>query len=448
MAALPLNPTTDDAEKTAVAKIIGRLLPFLALLYAFNIIDRTNVGYAGLQMRGDLNMSQNTFNTGFGIFFIGYFLVEVPSNIIMERVGARRWIARIMITWGAVSASMMFVHSTASFYSLRFLLGVAEAGFFPGILLYLTYWVPSKYRATLLSRFLALQAFIGLIGNPIGAVLIRLHGRGLHGWQWLFLLEGIPSILLGFTVIWFLPDRPKDAKWLTAEEKEWVEKATQVEAAKIEKMQHFGFRQALTEPRILLLCAIFFITACGGNAIGNNAPQMLKQWSHGSWPDSFMWSHGKWSDSFIVLIMIIPSALGLTAMLIAASHSDRTDHRRRHVMAGYFAAGCAFFVCIAAPSAWWVIALLACNSIGERVAAGSYWAVTSNLLGIRAAAAGLAFINSVGNLGGFVGPKLMGKLLEASNSNYRAGLAMAGSMFVVGAALSFFMRKPSANPQE
>ncbi len=425
-------------ERAVVRKVLARLVPFLAILYVFNLLDRGNVSIAALTMQKDLHLSDRVYGLGAGIFFLGYFIFEVPSNLFMERVGARYWIARIIMSWGVVSTCMIFVRSPLTFYALRFLLGVAEAGFYPGIVLYLTYWVPGTARAQTLARFLALTTVLGLFGGPLGGWLMTLNGRaGLTGWQWLFLLEGVPSMLLGFVVLRVLPDRPAQAAWLTQEEKDGIAARLLEEAKDTRQVQHLSLRVALSEPRILHLCLIFILTATGGNAVGFFGPQLIKARSGGAW-----------SDSFVASIGVIPAIVGAVAMLLAAAHSDRTGERRRHVTLGYFVAGLGFLACVYAPTAPWVLAALSLNALGERIAAGSYWALTSNLMGARAAAGGIALINSVGNLGGLFGPALMGELKQATHGGYAAGLYMAAGLYVAAALAACFLKRASAPPLE
>ncbi len=422
-----------EIERSVIKKIMWAVVPFLAILYMFNILDRTNVSIAALTMQGDLGFSDDIYGTGAGIFFIGYFILEVPSNLIMQRVGARRWIARIMMSWGIVSACMMFVRTPTHFYSLRFLLGLAEAGFYPGIILYLTYWVPGSVRAQVIARFLAITAIFGLSGPLMGGALLKMEGVGhLHGWQWLFLVEGIPSVLLGFVVLKVLPNRPADATWLSPSEKEWIVTSLERENTTTDRVHHESIFKMLKDPRILHLCAIFIITSTAGNSVGFFAPKLLKAASG-----------GKWDNSFIAVIGIVPAIVGAAAMMVAAYFSDRSGNRRLHVTLGYLVAGIAFLACVHAPSAWWIVAALSLNALGERSAAGSYWAVTTDLMGARAAAGGIAFINSVGNLGGYFGPKMMGQLVERNHGNYTVGLYTAFGLMVVASILSLFLRKRS-----
>ena len=424
------NTAEEDPKDAVMRKVMRRLVPFLAMVYAFNIIDRTNVGTAALQMNGDLHLSDRVFSTGYGIFFIGYFFFEVPSNLVLERVGARWWIARIMLSWGIISSCMMFVRNAPAFYTMRFLLGVAEAGFYPGIVLYLTYWVPAGVRARVMARFLSLQAVFGLVGGPLAGLLLRMDGVfGLRGWQWVFLMEGIPSIVLSIVTFRTLPDRPDHAEWLTQSEKSRLADTMRKDAQRLEQVEHFSLRSVFTEPRIAQLCAIFLITSIGGNAVGAFSSLYIKARSH-------------WSDPMVATVGIIPAIVGAIAMSFASGHSDRTGHRRAHIVLGYLTAGLAYLACIHAPSAWFVVAAFALNSFGERIAAGSYWAVTANTLGLRAAAGGIAMINSIGNLGGFIGPRIMGELKQHTGS-YTPGINMAAALVIAGAMISLLLPKPS-----
>lgn len=431
MTELQPTPWPQVDEGAYVRKALARLAPFLAILYVFSLLDRGNVAIAALTMQKDLNLSDAVYGFGAGIFFVGYFLFEVPSNLIMERVGARKWIARIMLTWGAVSASMMFVHSPISFYSLRFLLGLAEAGFYPGVILYLTYWIPATSRAQAISRFLALTAILGLFGGPLGGLLLKMNGLlGLRGWQWLFLMEGVPSMLLGLVVLARLPDRPANASWLGDDEKQWIALRLADEARNRQCVQHLSFKVALTEPRILMMCLIFIITSTAGNAVGFFGPQLIKARSGGAW-----------SDPFVASVGIVPAIVGAVAMVVAARHSDRTGRRRLHVVAGYSVAALGFLGLVFAPSAEWTVAALALNAFGERIGAGSYWALTTNLMGARAAAGGIAMINSIGNLGGFFGPVVMGQLKQHTGGGYTAGLVTAAALMLLGAGLAGLLRR-------
>lgn len=423
---------TPEVERAVVRKILTRLTPFLAILYVFNLLDRGNVSIAALTMPRDLKFPDHVYGLGAGMFFIGYFLFEVPSNLIMERVGARRWIARIMVSWGAISAAMMFVRTPFSFYATRFLLGLAEAGFYPGVILYLTYWVPGAVRAQAIARFLALTSLLGLFGGPLGGLLLKLDNFwGLRGWQWLFLLEGLPSVALGFLVLRALPDGPEQASWLSPQEKDWISMRLARDAQGREHIRHLSFRVAFSDARIRHMCLIFLLTATAGNAVGFFGPQLIKSRSGGAW-----------SDSVVAAAGIVPAIVGALAMQIAASHSDRTGLRRKHLRMGYFVAALGFLGCVFAPTASWTLAALSVNALGERSAAGSYWALTTNLMGARAAAGGIAFINSVGNLGGFFGPALMGELKSRSGGGYAAGLYVASLLMLLASLLARLRLQP------
>lgn len=424
------SPTQTSIEQAIVGKFSRYLTPFLAILYVFCLIDRTNVSIAALQMQPALNLSNEVYGTGAGIFFLGYFLFEVPSNLIMARVGARRWIARIMFSWGLLSCAMMFVKGATSFYLLRFLLGVAEAGFFPGVVLYITYWIPATSRARAMARFLALTAVLGLFGNPLGAALLKMNGLlGLGGWQWLFLLEGIPSVLLAFVVLYVLPDGPGQARWLTEEEKRWLQTRLAQEAEHEHCVKKLTLRTALTEPRIRQLCLVFILSSTAGNAVNFFAPKLIKAASHGTW-----------SDSLVALMMVIPAIAGAISMSLASHHSDRTGRRTLHVLVGYLVGALGFLLCLVAPGPGVIIMALSVNMVGERAAAGSYWALATNLLGAGAAAGGIAMINSVGNLGGLIGPKLMGYLVDRSGG-YTAGLCTAAGLMVAAAILGAMLKR-------
>lgn len=420
-----------ETERAYVKKVMKRLGPFIAILYVFCLLDRGNVGNAALTLKPDLHFSDQVYGLGAGIFFIGYFLFEVPSNLFMERVGARWWISRIMVSWGIISAAMMFVQTPIHFYVLRFLLGVAEAGFFPGIILYFTYWIPATSRARAISVFLALTAYLGLFGGPLAGLLLAMDGiGGLKGWQWLFLLEGIPSVLLGILVLFVLPDKPDHADWLTQSEKDFIDGRLRAEAENTQTVQHLSLKVALTEPRILHMCLVFIISSTAGNAVGFFQPALVQAKSG-----------GVWSPSFVSSILVIPGLVGAVAMVLASGHSDRTGQRRLHLLLGYTVAAMGYVACIFAPSGWSALAALSLFSLGERIGAGSYWALTTNLLGARAAAGGIAMINSIGNLGGFIGPTIMGRIMVSTHGNYTVGLCMSASLMIVAAILGGLLRK-------
>src|SRR5712692_8841689 len=285
-------------ERVVLGKVTRRLIPFLFMLYIFNFLDRTNVSVAALTMKPDLRFSDEVYGTGAGIFFLGYFFLEVPSNLILQRMGARIWMARIMVTWGMISSAMLFVRSPASFYTMRFLLGVAEAGFFPGMIFFLTQWFPAAERAKALSRFMLASSLAGVVGGPFSGALLKLNGvAGLKGWQWIFLAEGLPSVLLGVVTLLYLTDRPAEAKWLSDEERAWLTERIQREQA--HRQQHYDFTlgQAFGRPQILLLCAVYLCNALCNYGVTLWTPLILKSRAAG------------WSVAYISRTTSIPSLI-------------------------------------------------------------------------------------------------------------------------------------------
>lgn len=420
--------TTDYSAESAtgraiLGKVARRLIPFIALIYAFNILDRTNIGIASLTMKSDLGFSDTIYGFGAGMFFIGYFFFEAPSNLILERVGARIWIARIMFTWGLVSSAMMFVTTPFWFYAMRFLLGVAEAGFYPGMILYLTYWFPTAQRAQAVARFVAVSAIVGVVGGPLSGALLWMDGIwGLKGWQWLFMLEGLPSCLLGFVVLSYMTDKPHKAQWLADEEKVWLIGTLAAEATEREAKHGLSLKDAFKNPLMLRFCLLFFLYVSAGYGLGFFTPQIFK-------------AQTNWTPQFISLMTALPGLAGALAMLLSAAHSDKTGERKYHVAFG--AALGAVGICLIAisPNPYLTLAAMTVTSIGTGICQGPFWAMPTSMLTGAAAAGGIAFINSVGNLGGFVGPVAMGRLKDYTHS-YQAGLFVLAAMLLGAAILS------------
>lgn len=410
-------------ERAVLGKVARRLIPFIALIYAFNILDRTNIGVASLTMKPDLGLSDTVYGLGAGMFFIGYFFFEVPSNLILERVGARIWIARIMFTWGAVSAAMMFVTTPFWFYVMRFLLGVAEAGFYPGMILYLTYWFPTVQRAQAVARFVAVSAIVGVVGGPLSGALLGMDGiLGLKGWQWLFLLEGLPSCLLGFAVLRYMTDRPEKAEWLHEEERSWLISRLARERAHRDLHHGLSFRQALASPLLLHFCALFFFYVSAGYGMSFFVPQILK-------------AQTSWTDQQIALAAALPGLAGAIAMLMSAAHSDRTCERKYHVAVGAAVAAVGIVLTAISSNPVFTMAALVIVSLGNGACQGPFWAMPTSMLSGAAAAGGIAFINSVGNLGGFAGPALMGRLKDVTQG-YQAGLFVLAGMLLTASVLA------------
>ena len=395
--------------KRTLAKIAWRLVPFLALLYVFNIIDRSNVGFARLKMTGDLSLSNAVIDLGYGLFYVGYLLFEVPSNLLLRRFGARAWIARIMVTWGFVSMLTAFVTGPWSYYGARILLGVAEAGFFPGIIYYLTAWFPAAQRARVVAGFMLAIPISGILGNPVsGAIMDGFQGTGgLAGWQWLFVLEGIPAILLGVSVLWFLPDSPRDARWLTADERDWLEGEIAAEAGVRTSVGGHEKLGALADPRIWLLIALYFSVAVGTNVTGSYLPKLIKDSFEpllaGS--EGFYWKVG--------LLSTLPSILSVIAMVIVSRVSDRTRSRATLIAGALTAAAVGWYYAWQGGDPWTKLAGLCVAQAGMMAVLPVFWALPPLFLGGVAAAAGIALINSVANIGGIIAPSVVGNFAMA-----------------------------------
>jgi MFS family permease len=409
-----------SAPATAVfAKLRRRILPLLALCYFVAFVDRVNVGFAQLGMKQDLGFSPVTYSWGAGIFFFGYFLLEVPSNLILERVGARRWIARIMVSWGILSMAMALVQGPASFYAMRFLLGAAEAGFFPGVILYLTYWFPASERARVTASFFLASPIASAVGGPISGALLGIHWAGLHGWQWLFVLEGAPAVIIGAIVWTRLRDRPDDAPWLTAAERDVLaaELAADLRARAVSTP--LTLWQGLTQPRILLLSAIYFGCVAGNYGLTFWLPQIIKGFGV--------------SDLETGLLYGLPFAIGTAAMLVWSAHSDRTGERIAHVAAPLLLVAASLLVTSQLQSPVWTMVFLCLAAVGIFANVPTFWALPTQIMVGTAAAGGIAFVNSLGNLSGFAAPYLIGLLKDRTGSFSVALAALA--IFPIGAML-------------
>ncbi len=383
-----------DLEARTYAKVSRRLLPFLFLCYILAYLDRVNLGFAKLQMLADLKLSEAVFGMGAGLFFIGYFFFEVPSNLLLQRFGARRWIARIMVTWGVLSAAMMFTRSVTSFYSLRFLLGLAEAGFFPGIVYYLSTWYPARMRARRTASFMAAIAVAGVIGNPVsGALMDHLSGAmGLAGWQWLFVIEGLPSVMVGFWVLSYLDSTIAEARWLTDEEKALLTaNISQEDAGKA----HASVADAFRSGRVWVLCLVYFCLMVGLYAVAFWLPTIV----------TAMVGQGYLR---VGLLSAVPYSVAVASMFAVGRHSDRTGERRWHAVGSFFAAGCGLLLCALLPAEQRLLAMggLSLAAAGILTAMPLFWTLPTGFLTSAAAAAGIGLINSFGNLGGFVGPNI------------------------------------------
>jgi MFS transporter, ACS family, tartrate transporter len=417
-------------------RVTRRLIPFLFLLYVVAFLDRVNVGFAALQMKQDLGFGDAVYGLGAGIFFIGYFLFEVPSNLILERVGPRYWIARIMISWGVVSSAMAFVHGEAAFYALRFLLGVAEAGFFPGIVLYLTYWFPAAERARAVALFMTATAMSGVVGGPLSGALLELDGAlGFRGWQWLFVVEGLPAVALGLVVLRFLTDRPEDAHWLPADERRRLVERLAAERAAVASRHGVELRWALAHPRVWALALLYFAIVVGLYGVTLWLPQIVREL-------------GERSALEIGLVTAIPYLAASLAMVVVGARSDRSGERRGHLAGSALvgAAGFALTATLEVPPAA-AIALLSLAAAGVWGCFGPFWALPGSFLAGSAAAGGIALINSIGNLGGFAGPYALGLLREATG-DFRAGLGLLALSLSAVALLALRLPRGDAPPRD
>ncbi len=418
----------DGAFGAAVlAKVSRRLIPFLFVLYVVAYLDRINVGFAALQMREDLGFTDAVYGLGAGIFFVGYFLFEVPSNLVLHHVGARAWIARIMITWGLVSAATMLVRGPASFCALRFLLGAAEAGFFPGMILYLTYWFPAAEQARAVARFMTATALAGVVGGPISGALLALRGTaGLAGWQWLFLAEGLPAVVLGLIVLARLTARPEHAAWLAPAERAWLADRMAREHALRRQRHGDGVGRALAHPRVWHLGLLYFAIVNGFYGVSLWLPQIIK-------------AFGGLGDAAVGIVSAVPYLAAAVGMVVVGARSDRRRERRWHIAAPACVGAAGLAASAVAGSPALSLIALSVAALGVWSALGPFWAMAAGFRAGRPGAGAIALVNSLGNLGGFVGPYLIGLLRERTHG-FAAGLAALSAGLVVAAILALTMR--------
>ncbi len=404
---------TPEFQRRTIMKVWWRLLPLIIVAYLVAYIDRTNIAIAALTMNQDLGFSAYLFGWGAGIFFLGYALFEVPSNMILHRVGARRWIARIMITWGIVSGLMAAVSGPISFLALRFLLGVAEAGFFPGMILYFTYWFPARYRARVISTlFVAVPVANGLASVISGAILGMDGILGLRGWQWVFIIEAIPAVLLAFVVLKYMTERPSVAAWLKPEEREWLETELQAEQRDIETRHRLNVLQSLTDPRVLALSFIYFASATASYGIAFFLPQIVKALGQ--------------SNFMTGVLSGIPYFVGVLGLLAFGYSSDRMKERRIHLICSSSLAAIGFLGMAMVGTSYWALVFMSLATMGIYGSRPTFWPMPSLFLTGTAAAAGIALINSLGNLGGYVGPMIVGWIRDSTQSFEMALYFLAG----------------------
>nr|WP_244496561.1 MFS transporter [Methylobacterium indicum] len=400
--------------------MMWRILPFLFVCYVISYLDRVNVGFAALTMNKDIGLTATAFGVGAGLFFFGYFIAEIPSNLIMMRVGARIWIARIMITWGLVSAATAFVTGPVQFGIARFLLGLGEAGFVPGVFLYLSLWFPSAVRARATALFLLGIPVANIVGSPISGALIQLEGFGLKGWQWLLILEAVPAVALGIACLFVLTDRPEKAAWLSPAERDALVATLAAEKAAIERKHTMTLAQALRNWRVLMLACINFCAIVGSLGIGLWLPQIIKQLGL--------------ATSLVGVVTAIPYVCGAVAMVVWGRMSDRGSDRTIYPAISLFVGAAALVASAVTPTPVLTIAALCVAVMGINSFVATFWAVPSSFLTGRAAAGGIAMIVSIGNLGGFAGPYMIGLVRDLSGG-FTAPLVAVGACLLVGAVL-------------
>jgi MFS transporter, ACS family, tartrate transporter len=399
------------------------------LLYFFAFLDRVNVGFAALTMNKAIGLNAYTFGWGAGIFFIGYFLFEVPSNIILDKVGARVWIARIMITWGLISAGTALVTGPVSFMFVRFFLGVAEAGFFPGVILYLTYWFPARYRATVIGLFFAANPISSALGSPLCGLILGMDGvLGVAGWQWLFVIEGLPSVVLGFITLRYLTDRPDQAEWLSGEERDWLVSELARERAEREARHKFNLWQALTNSYVLILGFVYFALVTTNNGLVLWQPQIIKGLGL--------------SNQQVGFVNAIPFIGGVIAMIYWGRHADRHKEYRLHFAAACAVASGGLLVAAATGNSVWAIVGLTIAALGGYGALPTFWPLPTAFLSGTAAAGGIALVNSIGNLGGFTGPYVLG-WLRATTNGFTAGLYFLAATALAAGLVAALARGPA-----
>jgi ACS family tartrate transporter-like MFS transporter len=420
-------------ETLLYRKLAWRLLPPLYLIYILAYLDRMNIGFAQLQMKEALQFSDTVYGLGAGIFFISYTLFEIPSNLILEKVGAKIWLTRIMITWGLISSAMIFIETPRDFYILRFLLGIAEAGSFPGLILYFSYWFPAPVRAKFGAVLITATAASGLIGAPIAGLLLSMDGfLDWQGWQWLFLVEGIPSILFGAVLYFWLTDRPAHASWLNAEEKVWLERTLADEQKSASHAHASGLKQALSHRQVWWLALLYFTVVINYYSISMWLPQLIKSWSG-------------LDNVRTALLTGLPYLVTVIAMVAVGVHSDKTAERRWHIAICGWVAAAAFALSPHLQSPVWALVAITVAAAGIWSILAPFWTLPHALLKDGAAkASGLALINSVGNLGGFAGPYFVA-WLKTLTGDFKTALPILALILAVGVLLVFVAARPESN---
>jgi MFS transporter, ACS family, tartrate transporter len=417
-------------EAAVVSRLMWRLMPFLFLLYIVAYLDRINVSFAILQMRDQFHLADSVYGRAAGMFFAGYFFFQVPSNLVLQKVGVRRWISGLMVVWGLVSCSMIFIRGPISFYALRFLLGAAEAGFFPGMILYLRQWFPVSARARAVAWFMTANPLAGVVGSPISGALLGLHGAGLAGWQWLFLLEGTPAILLGATVSLVLVDRPSQASWLTPEQRGWLTDELERERAANSLVHEESLWAVLTSGRLWILSFVYFGVASTMYGVTLWLPSVIRALSG-------------LGNLMIGTVAVVPYLATALAMVIVGRHSDHTGERRWHTAVSALLGAAALGIAAYSGVPWVVIFGMSLGMIGAQSMVGPFWAMATTGIAGSSAAAAIAVINSVGNLGGYFGPSIIG-LVRSANGGFRGGILALACVLGVSGCLAIVAGSTSA----
>jgi MFS transporter, ACS family, tartrate transporter len=425
-----LEAAPDRLESAVVSRLMWRLMPFLFLLYIVAYLDRINVSFAVLQMRGQLGLSDRAYGRAAGMFFAGYFFFQLPSNLVLEKFGVRRWISGLMVTWGVISCLMIFIRGPVSFYGMRFLLGAAEAGFFPGMILYMKRWFPANARARAVAWFMTANPIAGIVGSPVSGALLGLSGKGLSGWQWMFLMEGTPAILLGVTVYWALSDNPREARWLKGEERAWLLARLALEQQAEAVLQKGTFWDVLISRRIWMLSLVYFGVSTTMYGVTLWLPSVIRSLSGLSY--------------FLTgLVSSLPFLVTAIVMVLVGMRSDRTAERRWHTALPAFLGAAALVAAGYGRSTLVVVACIGLGLVCAESMVGPFWAMATSRMAGLSAAAGIAVINSLANLGGYYGPDIIG-FFRKLNGGFRGGLVAIGATLAVSGGIALIVGRPPA----
>ena len=423
---------TSAIERRTIAKVSWRLLPLVALAYCIAYIDRSNISFAALTMNKDLGFSAYIYGWGAGIFFFGYFLFEIPSNLILEKIGARIWIARIMITWGIISGLTALITGTTSFLVIRFLLGAAEAGFFPGMILYLTYWFPAEYRGRVISTLFIAQPVANAAASIASAAILDMDGMlGIKGWQWIFIIEAIPAVLLGLVILRIMTDRPGHADWLAEDERKWLQARLDGESRQVESTGRMTWTKALADPRVVALSLIYLMSVTANYGIVFFMPQIIKGIGL--------------SNMMTGLLSSLPYVVGTVGLLAWGWSSDRNKERRWHLIAASTVGALGLAFAGWSGASYWALLGMSAATVGIYGSRAAFWPMPSLFLTGTAAAGAIAMINAVGNLGGYVGPFVVGWIKDSTQS-FGAGLYFLAACSLMAAVITFFAARAAGDP--